>query len=111
MDKFDPYPDDIMPKDDVKKFANWKNEEIIIYKYLELNDDKTFTVKQLFDNIKGEYPKIPSLDWVGIGLGVLSSFIKNIDFINFENLLKEIVAQGKIRAEESGEQVISIKKL
>jgi len=100
-----PYPNDIMTKNDVKKFANWEKEEIIIYKYLEIYSDKAFTARQLFDNIKGEYPKIPSLDLVGIGLGVASSIIKGIDFVFFENLLKEMVEQGKINAEKSGGKV------
>ena len=38
--KFDPYPNKIIPKEDVIRFANWPMEEIVIYKYLELHNEK-----------------------------------------------------------------------
>lgn len=102
INEFNPYPDDSMPEEDVKRFANWTKEEIIVYKYLEIQGNKTFTAKQLFDNIKGDYPKIPSLDRIGIGLGIIGSVVKGFDFIKFEDLLKYMVIKGKIKSKIAG---------
>ncbi|KKK83086.1 hypothetical protein LCGC14_2796920 [marine sediment metagenome] len=104
-EKFDPYPDDVMSKEDVKKFSNWEKQEIIVYKFMEIDKDNTFRFDQLFDNIKGNYSGIPSLDLVGIGLGVISQIIKGFDRVNFQELLNSMVRSGKIKADKAGGKI------
>ncbi|GAI69867.1 unnamed protein product [marine sediment metagenome] len=104
-EKFDPYPDDVMPKEDVKKFRNWEKQEIIVYKFIEINKDKTFTFEQLFKDIRDDYSKITNPDWISIGLNVISAFIKGFDKSNFQNLLNSMVRSEKIKADKVGDKI------
>ena len=35
-------------KEDVKKFSNWEKQEIILYKFMEVDKDNTFLSQDLF---------------------------------------------------------------